>query len=202
MNDIVSVIDIISLNDKGGSPMQISSKAIIALVLLPLGGIGLFAASLVLLSPPSDYGIRCQRTPVGACEILQTRFLGFIGNTSFVIPQSSIAGAQTLLPRASAGGNRAGATFGVALVLTSSAPNTTYQVLSYDTRSAADSATARLNAYFNKNTEAAVSITDDLGGSIGLKFGIPALIVGFLAILRWWRFRKPARSGNSGIPVA
>jgi hypothetical protein len=172
--------------------MRISSKAIMALVVAPLGGIAVFAALLALLSPPSDYGIRCARTSVSTCEILQTHFLGLIGNRSFVIPQSSIAGAQTLLPRASVGGNRAGATFLVALMLTSKSSNAAYPVLSYDTRSAADSATARLNAYFNKNAEATISITDDLGGSVGLKFGIPVLIVGFVVILRWWRFRTPA----------
>lgn len=128
-------------------------------------------------------GVRCMRSGDSSqCEILESRFLGLIGNSSFAIPESEIGGAKTLSPLPHPG--RGSGQYSVRLILKTGA-YPSYPVLYTQTLERADAAARKLNAYFADPEAKAIELQEDFSGitSILLAFGVLAIaVVG--AILR------------------
>lgn len=139
---------------------------------------------------PSDWGVRCVRSPVSECQVLQTRFFGIFGNSHFAIPESTIHGARTVHPLPGHVGGRSSVSFTVALILDPEMQYPIYPVLSYRFQSQADAATERLNAYFNDRGITSIEIMEDLLDPALLAAVAPLLIVGVvvgivLGLRRW-----------------
>ena len=120
--------------------------------LLPVFAIALLAAAasaylLTAVFGPTDAGLRCVRAPDGAeCQVLQTRFFGLFGNSSFAIPESTIRGAKAVCAQSRVGG-RAGPSCTVNLILDAGphARYPEYPVLSYSLLGQAEASAKKLN---------------------------------------------------------
>ena len=137
---------------------------------------------------PTDIGVSCARAGTAECRVLQTRLLGLVGNSSFALPESQIRGARTIAPIAHGGGHGRGA-YRVALVLDPAARYPEYPVVSYDFKSDADAATAKLNAYFNDRTTPSVELRSPTSPLVKIELTVMALI-GLLAFVLIRRARS------------
>jgi hypothetical protein len=150
-----------------------------------------FAALMTLLLTsifgPSDLGVRCLRPPgrEARCEVLQSRLLGFAGNSAVPILESDIAGAGAVCAARSIGG-RAGPSCTVNLLL-KSGPYRSYPVLSYPLLDQAQSSARKLNAYFADPSRRSILLQDELGGTLLMAGGLPLLTVAVVLALRWRR---------------
>jgi hypothetical protein len=141
-----------------------------------------FALSIVLVfaltgvfGAPS-MGVRCQRTAAaGQCAVRQSRFFGFIGNSTVVIPETEIERAVTLRPRPAVG--RGSGSYTVSLQL-KNGPYRSYPVMSGQFFAATDAATRKLNAYLADPAATSVEVHENVGSSLLM----PLLPVG-LAVL-------------------
>ncbi len=148
------------------------------------------AASAFLLTGifgPSDDGLRCTRAGGTAqCEIFQTRFFGWFGNRSLVIPESSILDAEAVCSKTRVGG-RGGPSCNVSLGLRSGEK---YLVLSYELKSQADTSAARLNTYLSNTAKPSIELREDLVTPWLLSGGVPVVFIGLILSLSWWRKRR------------
>jgi len=146
-----------------------------------------FAAAITLcltwISGPSDVGVRCTREPGvgGRCEVLQSRLLGFAGNSSFFIPEADISGARAVCPRGV--GGRGGSSCSVDLLL-KSGPYRFYPVLSYPLIGQARSSAGKLNGYFTDRAQSSIVMQDEIGTTILIVGGLPLLMVVVLLVAR------------------
>jgi hypothetical protein len=132
---------------------------------------------------PSDLGLRCARSGgTGQCEVLQSRFFGLFGNSSFDIDEADIVGAETVRPQPAVGGH-AGTACAVALRL-KAASYAAYPVLSYPACRQADAAARRLNMYFADHSSSSIEIRDDIGVMWALA-AAPMLLIAGVLIARW-----------------
>ena len=159
-----------------------------------------FAAATTLLLTsilgPSDFGVSCTRERgVARCEVIQTRLLGFAGNSSFPIPESQIAGARAACAHGGVGG-RGGPSCSVELLL-KSGPYRIYPVLSYPFIGQAESSARELNEYFADPARPSIALKDKLGSTVLIFAGGPMLIVAALLALMQWRraMRQSAKQG-------
>ena len=136
---------------------------------------------------PSDVGVQCtrERGVSGRCEVLQSRFLGFAGNSAFPIPESEIAGARAVCARQGIGG-RSGPSCSVDLLLRSG-PYRSYPVLSYASIKRAESSALKLNDYFADPAQPSIVLKDELGSTVLIVAGLPLLTVAVILALRRWR---------------
>jgi hypothetical protein len=157
------------------------------LIVLAVTAVPFAVISTLLLTAffgPSELGLRCTRSGgAGQCEVLQSRLLGLLGNSSFKIDENFILGAETLAPGPSVGG-RGSANCTVALRL-KTVPNREYPVLSYPLCGRAADATRRLNSYFTDTRSTSIEIRDDVGAVWLLVSASGLVAVGALIVRRW-----------------
>lgn len=156
-----------------------------AIFVLIVAGFGYLLATL---PSSSDWGVHCTRSGSEAsCEVLQTRFLGVFGNSSFTIPEAVINGART----SCFGTGRRTYSCTVDLLLNSGRYRD-YPVLSYPLRGTADASTRKLNAYFADRSTPEIRIMDDISWTMWIVV-LPMLLVILLAMpLAWLRARRSA----------
>lgn len=161
--------------------------------MLAIGAVPFVIITTLLLTSvfgPSDLGLRCAHSGgSGQCEVLQSRFFGLFGNSSFSIDEADVMGAETVAPRASVGGHGS-ASCTVALRL-KAGPYRDYPVLSYPVCGRADAATRRLNRYFADPSTSSIEIRGDIGVMWALAATPMLLISGILLARRWVRSRRP-----------
>lgn len=147
-----------------------------------------FGYLLATLPSSSDWGVRCTRSGGDAgCEVLQTRFIGVFGNSSFTIPEAAIDGART----SCFGTGQRGYSCTVGLLLNSGRYRD-YPVLSYPLRGTADASTHQLNAYFADRSMPEIRIMDDISLTLWIVL-LPMLLVILLAMpVAWLQARRAA----------
>jgi hypothetical protein len=161
---------------------------VIVLSSLALSTLLVFALTAVFGAP--SMGLRCERTTAArTCEIRQSRFLGFIGNSSVVIPEAQIDRAVTLRPRPAVG--RGSGSYTVSLEL-NSGPYRNYPVMGGRFFTATDAATRKLNAYLADPSATSVEVHEDMAASLLmplLPVGLAVLAGAFAAL---WRRKRAA----------
>ena len=151
-----------------------------------------FAAAMVLalssISGSPVIGVRCTCSSGPArCEVLQSRFLGLIGNTAFAIPEAEIRGARTLRPIPHPG--RGSGEYAVSLMLKTDAYSD-YLVFHTHFFERADAAAHRLNEYFADPRATSIELREDFS-ELALLL-VPLLLVALAAPL--WRLHSAARA--------
>jgi hypothetical protein len=163
------------------------NKALSSVLGIALLAAGASAYLLTALFGPTEDGLRCKRSPDGAaCQMLQTRFFGLIGNSSFTIPESAIRGAKAVCAQSRVGG-RAGPSCTVNLIL-DSGPYPARPVLSYSFVGQAEASAKKLNDYFGDKSVPAIEIRDEIRTPV-LVYGVASLLLVSIIMggLRWWR---------------
>jgi hypothetical protein len=145
-----------------------------------------FGYLLATLPSSSDWGVHCTRSGGEAsCEVLQTRFIGVFGNSSFVISEAAIDGART---SCSGAGQRTHSC--TVNLLLNSGRYRDYPVLSYALQGTADASTHKLNAYFADRSMREIRIMDDISLTLWIVV-LPMLLVILLAMpIAWLRARR------------
>ena len=169
-----------------------SNKALLAVLAIALLAGVASAYLLTAVFGPTDDGVRCARSPEGAqCQVLQTRFFGLIGNSSFALPESTIRGARAVCAP-SRGVGRAAPSCTVNLVL-DAGPQPVYPeypVLSYSVLGQAEASATKLNDYFADKSAPSIEIRDEILTPLLLYGAAPILLLGIVVGgLRWWRLR-------------
>jgi hypothetical protein len=151
----------------------------LALGAIPFGVALVFLMTAVFGSP--SIGLKCwRREGDRQCAILQSRFFGLTGNSSVVIPESSIARAVTLRPVHGVG-SRGSGSYTVSLEL-KSGPYRYYPVLSGKFFEATDASTRRLNAYFADPNARSIELHENMWASVLVPF-IPVALIAVVAIV-------------------
>ena len=161
-----------------------NTKTGLIVIGIPLVAMIASAFLLTAVFGPSDNGLRCSRTSERAeCEVLQTRFFGLIGNSSFAIAESEIRDVKAFCPKV---GGRGGASCNVYLVLNSGQE---YPVLSYALSVQAAASAKKLDDYFQDRSARCIEMREDLMTPVLLSGGVPVLFVALIFVLRKLRFR-------------
>lgn len=150
-----------------------------------------FGYLLATLPSSSDWGVHCTRSGGEAgCEVLQTRFLGVLGNSSFAIAEAAIDGARTSC--SGAGQRTYSCTVNLRL---NSGRYRDYPVLSYALQGTADASTRKLNAYFADRSMPEIRIVDDISLTLWI-VALPMLLVILLAMpIAWLQAKRAATKG-------
>ena len=155
-----------------------------------------FAAALVLLlalNGPTDLGLECTRSPsaAGQCTVLQSQFLGLLGNRSFAIPEAQISDARVRCAGPGVG-RRSGPNCNVNIIL-KSGPYDEYPVLSYALVDQANASAAKIQAYLKDSGIASLRITDDTTGTLTILLS-SVLFVLVLGAIAWVVRRRPSKA--------
>ncbi len=169
-------------------------RAIVWIIAMPAVAMVASAFLLTAVLGPTDNGLRCTRSSgLAACEVRQTRLLGFSGNSSFAIPESSIRGAKAACPTARVGGRGTPS----CNVYVSLDTGQDYPVLSYSLLSQAITAATKLNDYLGDKSARSLVIKEDLLTPVLLSAAAPVLFVVAVFFLRRW-----LRTGSGDLPFA
>ena len=160
----------------------------LALIAIPLALAAIFLLTAVFGAP--SIGLKCWRHDGDRqCAVRQSRFFGFAGNSTVLIPESDIEDAVTLRPTPGVG-SRGGGNYTVNLEL-KSGPYRHYPVLSGPWFEATDASTRKLNAYLADASASSVELHENMWASVLVPF-IPVALVTLVALAAArWRRQRP-----------
>lgn len=125
---------------------------------------------------PTNNGLDCERSlERTSCRVFQTRFMGLIGDSSFSITESAIAGAK------------ASCASSICTVYLKLINGQEYPVLSYSSQSKAETSAQKLNDYFRNRSVRSIEMNEDILKPYLLFGGVALLVAGIVLVMRWWR---------------
>jgi hypothetical protein len=164
-----------------------NKRKILLVVVLPVCAALGAAFLLTGFLGPSDWGLRCTRSPARECRVLQTRLLGLVGNSDFAIPEEEIRDVRTVRSLPNTVGSRTAPVFTVNLILDPKWPYPSYPVLSYKFERQADSSTEKLKAYFDDKSVPSVEIKEDVLTPLAVGLAPVVFVAGIVGLRLWLR---------------